>query len=341
MASTTSANAASAAMHLVDYADLGAIKQVPTRNGFGEGLIEAGRRDEHVIAICADLSESTRMEGFKKAFPKRYIEIGVAEQMLVAMAAGLAATGKVPFIASYAMFNPGRSWEQVRTTMALNQTNVKIAGAHAGVSVGPDGATHQAVEDVAIMRVIPKMTVVVPCDSVQTKKATLAVAARWGPAYLRFARAESAVVTTEETPFELGVAQTFREGGDVAIVACGILVYNALVAADELAKDGIECRVVNNHTIKPMDEPAIVAAARDCGAVVTVEEHQVQGGMGSRVAEILAAQHPAPIEFIGMHDRFGQSGTPQELTEEYGMGVASIRAAVLRALGRKRARNGR
>jgi transketolase len=339
MASTTSANAASAAMHLVDYA--AAVEQVPTRNGFGEGLIEAGRRDEHVIAICADLSESTRMEGFKKAFPTRYIEIGVAEQMLVAMAAGLASTGKVPFIASYAMFNPGRSWEQVRTTLALNQANVKIAGAHAGVSVGPDGATHQAVEDVAITRVIPKMTVVVPCDSVQTKKATLAVAERWGPAYLRFARAESAVVTTDQTPFELGVAQTFREGADVAIVACGILVYNALIAADELAKDGIECRVVNNHTIKPMDEPAIVAAARDCGAVVTVEEHQVQGGMGSRVAEILAAQHPVPIEFIGVHDRFGQSGTPQELTEEYGMGVASIRAAALRALGRKRARNGR
>jgi transketolase len=328
-------------MHLVEYADPAAVKQVPTRNGFGEGLIEAGHRDERVIAICADLSESTRMEGFKKAFPRRYIEIGVAEQMLVAMAAGLASTGKVPFIASYAMFNPGRSWEQVRTTMALNQTNVKIAGAHAGVSVGPDGATHQAVEDVAIMRVIPKMTVVVPCDSVQTKKATLAVAEQWGPAYLRFARAESAVVTTDATPFQLGVAQTFREGGDVAIVACGILVYNALIAADELAKAGIECRVVNNHTIKPMDEHAIVAAARDCGAVVTVEEHQVHGGMGSRVAEILAAQHPAPIEFIGVQDRFGQSGTPAELTEEYGMGVASIRAAVMRALSRKRSRNGR
>jgi transketolase len=339
MASATSTNAASAAMRLVDYA--AAVRQVPTRNGFGEGLIEAGRLDEHVMAICADLSESTRMEGFKKAFPKRYVEIGVAEQMLVAMAAGLAATGKIPFIASYAMFNPGRSWEQVRTTMALNQTNVKIAGAHAGVSVGPDGATHQAIEDIAIMRVIPNMTVVVPCDSVQTKKATLALARKWGPAYLRFARAESAVVTTDDTPFELGVAQTFREGGDVAIVACGILIYNALIAADELAKDGIECRVVNNHTIKPMDEPAIVAAARDCGAVVTVEEHQVQGGMGSRVAEILAAQHPAPIEFIGVHDRFGQSGTPQELTEEYGMGVASIRAAVQRALTRKRARDGR
>jgi transketolase len=336
MANASTVNHATGAMHLVDYTDPAAIKQVPTRNGFGEGLIEAGKRDENVIAICADLSESTRMEGFKHAFPKRYIEIGVAEQMLVAMAAGLASTGKIPFIASYAMFNPGRSWEQVRTTLALNQTNVKIAGAHAGVSVGPDGATHQAIEDIAIMRVIPKMTVVVPCDSVQTKKATLAVAAAFGPTYLRFARAESAVITTDETPFELGKAQTFREGGDVAIIGCGILVYNALIAAEQLAKDGIECRVVNNHTIKPMDEAAVVAAARDCGAVVTVEEHQIQGGMGSRVAEIVAQRHPVPIEFVGVRDQFGQSGAPQELVEHYEMGVTSIVAAVKRVAGRKR-----
>lgn len=338
MASTSVGDAA-AAMHLVDYADSAAVKQVPTRNGFGEGLVEAGRRDENVIAICADLSESTRMEAFKKTFPARYVEIGVAEQMLVAMAAGLSATGKIPFIASYAMFNPGRSWEQVRTTMALNEANVKIAGAHAGVSVGPDGATHQAIEDIAIMRVIPKMTVVVPCDSVQTKKATLAVAARTGATYLRFARAESAVITTDDTPFEIGRAQTFRDGDDVALVACGILVYNALVAADRLAReDHIECRVVNNHTIKPMDEDAIVEAARACGAVVTVEEHQVHGGMGSRVAEILAARHPVPIEFIGVQDRFGQSGNPQDLVEEYGMGVSAICDAVKRVLARKRSR---
>jgi len=339
VANASVSNAAGAAMHLVDIADPAAVKQVPTRNGFGEGLVEAGRRDENVVAICADLSESTRMEAFKKAFPARYIEIGVAEQMLVAMASGLAATGKIPFIASYAMFNPGRSWEQVRTTLALNEMDVKIAGAHAGVSVGPDGATHQAVEDIAIMRVIPKMTVIVPCDSVQTKQATLAVAARFGPTYLRFARAESAVITSDATPFEVGRAQTFRDGDDVAIVACGILVYNALVAAERLAReDGIECRVVNNHTIKPMDEAAIVAAARDCGAVVTVEEHQVHGGMGSRVAEILAAQHPVPIEFIGVQDRFGQSGNPQELVEEYKMGVSAIYDAAKRALGRKRSR---
>jgi transketolase len=339
MVASTSVGDAAAAMHLVDYADSAAVKQVPTRNGFGEGLVEAGRRDENVIAICADLSESTRMEAFKKTFPARYVEIGVAEQMLVAMAAGLAATGKIPFIASYAMFNPGRSWEQVRTTMALNEANVKIAGAHAGVSVGPDGATHQAIEDIAIMRVIPKMTVVVPCDSVQTKKATLAVAARTGATYLRFARAESAVITTDDTPFEIGRAQTFRDGDDVALVACGILVYNALVAADRLAReDHIECRVVNNHTIKPMDEDAIVEAARACGAVVTVEEHQVHGGMGSRVAEILAARDPVPIEFIGVQDRFGQSGNPQDLVEEYGMGVSAICDAVKRVLARKRSR---
>jgi transketolase len=324
-----------AAMHLADYRH-GELKQVPTRNGFGEGVIEAGARNRDVIGICADLSESTRFEGFKKAHPAQYIEIGVSEQLLVAMAGGLASVGKIPWIASYAMFNPGRSWEQVRTIMALNETNVKIAGAHAGVSVGPDGATHQAIEDIAIMRVIPHMTVVVPCDSEQTKKATIALSERWGPAYLRFGREKSPVITSAETPFEIGVAQTFRDGDDVAIVACGILVYNALVAADQLAReDRIECRVVNNHTVKPMDEPAIVGAARACGCVVTVEEHQKHAGMGSRVAEILAQKFPAPIEFVGVEDRFGQSGDPVELIEYYGMGVDAIKDAVRRAHKRK------
>ncbi|HVS46381.1 MAG TPA: transketolase C-terminal domain-containing protein [Verrucomicrobiae bacterium] len=321
-------------LHLHGYTDVASVKQVPTRNGFGEGLIEAGKRNKNVMAICADLAESTRMEGFKKACPDQYLEIGVAEQMLVAMAGGLAAAGKIPWIASYAMFNPGRSWEQVRTIMALNQTNVKIAGAHAGVSVGPDGATHQAVEDIAIMRVIPHMTVVVPCDSIQTKKATLALSEMFGPAYLRFAREKSAIVTTEDTPFEIGKAQTFRQGKDVAIVACGILLYNALAAAEELAKDGIECRVVNNHTVKPMDQAAIGAAAKDCGAIVTVEEHQVHAGMGSRVAEIVAQHHPVPIEFIGVQDRFGQSGDPVELIEFYGMGTKAIVAAAKKAYAR-------
>jgi transketolase len=330
-------HASVASMNLADYRDAAQIKQVPTRNGFGEGLIEAGTRNHDVLGICADLAESTRFEGFKKAHPKQYIEIGVSEQLLVAMAGGLASVGKIPWIASYAMFNPGRSWEQVRTIMALNETNVKIAGAHAGVSVGPDGATHQAIEDIAIMRVIPHMMVVVPCDSVQTKKATLALSEKWGPTYLRFGREKSTIVTTEETPFEIGKAQTFREGGDVAIVACGILVYNALVAAEALAReDGIECRVVNNHTVKPMDEAAIVDAARACGAVVTVEEHQKHAGMGSRVAEILAQHHPVPIEFVGVDDRFGQSGDPFELIEYYGMGADAIKEAARRALKRKR-----
>lgn len=335
---TPTLDAAAETMHLVDYR--GDVKQVPTRNGFGEGLIEAGARNRDLLGICADLSESTRFEGFRKAHPAQYIEIGVSEQMLVAMAGGLAAVGKIPWIASYAMFNPGRSWEQVRTIMALNQTNVKIAGAHAGVSVGPDGATHQAIEDIAIMRVIPHMTVVVPCDSVQTKKATLALSEVWGPAYLRFGREKSAVITTQQTPFEIGKAQTFREGSDVAIVACGILVYNALIAADRLAReDGIECRVVNNHTVKPMDQAAVLDAARSCGAIVTVEEHQKQAGMGSRVAEILAQGHPVPIEFIGVDDRFGQSGDPAELIEYYGMGVAAIEEAVRRAHARKELKN--
>ena len=333
MASTDVLNGAT--MQLAPLDDPKNIKQVPTRNGFGEGLLEAAKANRNVIGICADLSESTRFLALKETLPDQYIEIGVSEQLLVAMAGGLASMGKIPWIASYAMFNPGRSWEQVRTVMALNETNVKIAGAHAGVSVGPDGATHQAIEDIAIMRVIPHMTVVVPCDTLQTKKATLALTQMEGPAYLRFAREKSPIVTTEQTPFEIGKAQVFREGKDVAIVACGILVYNALIAAQELAAEGIDCMVINNHTVKPMDEPAIVEAAKRCGTIVTVEEHQVHAGMGSRVAEILAQRHPVPIEFVGVHDQFGQSGDPAELIEHYGMGTASIKEAVRRARGRK------
>ncbi len=328
-----------AAMHLVAYEQANVVPLEATRDGFGKGLVEAGRQNGDVIAICADLVESTRMDAFKAAYPHRYIEIGVAEQMLAAMAAGLAAVGKIPFIASYAMFDPGRSWEQIRTTIALNEVNVKIAGAHAGLSVGPDGATHQALEDIAIMRVIPNMTVVVPCDSVQAEKATVAVASRWGASYLRFGREKTAVVTTQDTPFRVGKAQVFRGGGDAAIIACGILVYDALRAADELAvEDGIQCRVINNHTIKPMDEHVIVRAAQDCGAVVTVEEHQVHAGMGSRVAEILALYWPVPMEFVGVHDRFGQSGTAAELIQFYRLGSDAIKEAVRGAFRRKQRR---
>jgi len=323
-------------MHLIGtLADTGSLKQVPTRNGFGEGLVEAGGKDDRIVGLCADLTESTRMLAFKEKYPERFIQMGVHEQLLTAMAAGLALAGKVPFIASYAMFCPGRSWEQVRTNLCLNDVNVKIAGAHAGVSVGPDGATHQAIEDIAIMRPIPRMTIVVPCDSEQTRKATLAVAESEGPCYLRFAREKTPVFTTPETPFEIGKAQIFREGKDVAIVACGPLVHNALLAAEEMAKEGVECRVINNHTVKPMDAPAIIDAAKTCGAIVTVEEHQRRGGMGSRVAEILAQHHPVPMEFIGVDDRFGESGDPMELIEHFGMGVPYIADAVRTVLKRK------
>jgi transketolase len=307
----------------------------PTRDGFGEGLVLAAEKDGSIVGLCADLTESTRMLPFKEKFPERFIQMGVHEQLLTAMSAGLALAGKVPFIASYAMFCPGRSWEQVRTNICLNNANVKIAGAHAGVSVGPDGATHQAIEDIAILRAIPNITIVVPCDAEQTKKATLAVAKMVGPAYLRFGREKSPVFTTPKTPFEIGKAQVFRPGKDVAIIACGILVHNALLAAEALAKQGLDCMVVNNHTVKPMDVEGIVAAAEECGAVVTVEEHQMQGGMGSRVAEVLASRRPTPIEFVGVDDRFGESGDPMQLIEHFGMGVPHIVAAALRAAGRK------
>src|SRR5215472_6089398 len=265
--------------------DGGKLPKRPTRDGFGDGLVAAARNDQRIVAICADLTESTRIEPFAKAYPDRYIEIGVQQQLLAALSAGLALAGKIPFIASYAMFCPGRAWEQIRTNICLNEANVKIAGAHAGVSVGPDGATHQAIEDISITRCIPRMTVVVPCDATQTAKATEAVARLEGPAYVRFGREASPDFTTEKTPFEIGVAQTLREGDDVAIIACGILTYNAFIAAKELATEGIECCVINNHTVKTMDEAAVVGAVERCGAIVTVEEHTILGGMGSRVAE--------------------------------------------------------
>lgn len=325
-------------MHLVpSWSDAASLAQRPTRDGFGEGLVAAAGRDSRIVGLCADLTESTRMLPFKKAFPDRFIQMGVHEQLLVALAGGLALAGKVPFVASYAMFCPGRAWEQVRTNLCLNHTNVKIAGAHAGVSVGPDGATHQAIEDIAIMRVIPRMTVVVPCDAEQTRKATEAVAAVDGPCYLRFGREKSAVFTTPETPFEIGRAQVFRDGSDVALVGCGIVLYNAMLAAEQLAREGISAMVINNHTIKPLDVETLVAAASKCGAMVTIEEHQVAGGMGSAVAEAIVAHapRPVPMEFIGVHDTFGESGEPTQLIEHFGMGVDAIVAAAKKVVTRK------
>ncbi len=316
--------------------ELSKLEQIPTRDGYGKGVVQAGEENENVVVLCADLTESTRNLWFKEKFPDRFVQCGVHEQFLAAGGAGFAMAGKIPFISSYAMFSPGRNWEQIRTNICLNEVNVKIAGAHAGVSVGPDGATHQAIEDIAIMRPIPNMQIVVPCDAHETRKATLAAARLPGPFYIRFAREKSPVFTTEDTPFEFGKAQLFHEGEDVAIVACGPLVHEALLAAHELEKRKISARVVNVHTIKPLDEQTIVTAAQDCKAIVTVEEHQITGGLGGAVAELLAKTTPTPIEMVGIQNRFGQSGTPRELLEHYGLTAPHIVEACLRVLTRKK-----
>lgn len=315
--------------------DLSKAEKVPTRDGFGKGLVDAGEKDDRVVVLCADLAESTRSHWFKEKFPDRYIELGVAEQNMATVAAGLANYGKIPFITSYAVFSPGRNNEQIRTTISLNNLPVKIAGAHAGISVGPDGTTHQALEDIALMRVQPRMTVIVPCDAIEAQKATVATAPLPGPVYLRFGREKSPVFTTEKTPFEIGKAVIFREGKDVTIIGCGMLLYNALIVAEELSKEGIEATVINSHTVKPLDITTILSSVKETKAVVTVEEHQVAGGLGSAVAEVLSQHFPTPQEFIGVHDRFGESGEPDELIEAFGMGVKDIKAAVKKVVSRK------
>jgi transketolase len=311
--------------------------KLPTRDGLGHGLVEAGKADPRVVVLCADLAESTRVDWFKKEFPDRYIEVGVAEQNLATVAAGMANYGKIPFITSYATFSPGRNNEQIRTTIAINNVPVKIAGSHAGVSVGPDGATHQALEDIGLMRMLPRMVVIVPCDALEAHRATLAAAKTSAPTYLRFGRSATPVVTTVDSPFEIGKANVLweSENPQVALIACGSLVANALMAAKELEAAGVDSIVVNNHTIKPLDEDTIVDVAKKCGAVVTIEEHQIAGGMGSAVAEVLSRSHPVPQEFIGVHDQFGQSGTPDELYAHYRMDVPSIIEAAKDVIDRK------
>lgn len=314
---------------------LESLEQKPTRDGYGEGVVRAGKKDKNVMVLCADLTESTRSLAFKKEFPDRFVQLGVSEQSLVVIAAGMALAGKVPWVSSYCMFCPGRAWEQVRTNVALNEANVKIAGAHAGVSVGPDGATHQSIEDMAIMRVIPKMTVIAPCDVIETRKAVEAASRMEGPVFVRFAREKTPIMTSEDTPFEIGKAVTMWDGTDVAVIACGPLVHNAIVVAAELEKEGVSVRVINMHTIKPLDEVVVLAAAQECGAVVTVEEHQITGGLGGAVCEFLSENCPIPITRIGVRDRFGESGEPNELIEKLGMDVDSIKKAVQRVITRK------
>lgn len=311
------------------------IEQVPTRNGYGEGLMILGEADPNVVVLTADLRDSVKAGDFAKKYPDRFVECGVAEQNMMGMAAGLALAGKTPFVSSYAVFSPGRSWDQLRVSVCYSEANVKVVGAHTGVSVGPDGATHQALEDIAITRVLPNLTVVVPIDAIEAKKATLALGKMKGPAYLRLTREKTPVVTTEECIFEVGKADILRDGTDVAIIGSGPVVYNGMLAALELEKEGISVMVINNHTIKPIDSETIIAAAKKCGAVVTLEEHQVMGGAGSAVCEVLAKNNPVPVEMVGMQDRFGESGEPDELIEKFGMGKDAIIAAIHKVLTRK------
>ena len=306
-------------MHLVTDVMAKDLVAEPIRKGFGRGLLEAGKRDENVVAACADLTESTQMHLFRDEFPDRFVEIGVAEQNLVTVGSGMAAMGKIPFVSSYAAFSPGRNWEQIRTTICLNDRPVRIVGSHAGVSVGPDGATHQMLEDIALMRALPNMVVIAPGDSVEAEKATLALAVDKRPAYLRLAREATPVITTDKTPFEIGKAYVMAEGADVTIISTGTMTYHALVAAEMLFKDGIDAEVVHCPTIKPLDAVTILKSVNKTGAVITAEEAQIAGGLGGAVAELLSEEAPTIMKRIGMRDRFGESGKPDELMHHFGL----------------------
>ena len=308
----------------------GNVEVKPVRDGYGEGLVEIGKRHKNVVVLTADLKESTRCHWFADEFPDRFIDVGVAEQNMAAVAAGLGISGKIPFISSYAVFSPGRNWEQIRTVVCYNDSNVKIAGHHAGLSTGPDGATHQALEDIALMRTLPNMKVVVPADAVEARKATEAAAEVWGPVYLRLTRPATPVVTTGKTPFVLGRAELLWTSRKpvAAIFACGRLVYDALLAAEELDREGVRTLVYNSHTAKPIDEKAVCEAAERAGALVTVEEHSVIGGLGSAVSEVTARKCQVPVQFVGTRDVFGESGEPNELLEKYGLDKEHIKEAV-------------
>lgn len=309
---------------------------LPIRRGFGEGLLNAGLNNQNVVGLCADLTESTQMHLFKEKFPNRFIEIGVAEQNLASVASGLSAMGKIPFISSYAMFSPGRNWEQIRTTICYNNQPVIIAGSHAGVSVGPDGGTHQAIEDIAITRVIPRMIVISPCDAIEARKATEASIELKAPVYIRLAREKTPIITTDKTPFKIGQAQVVWESINpkAGIIATGALLHKAMLVAKDIQDEGLQIEVLNLSTIKPLDEDAIINFAKRCKRIVTVEEHQIRGGMGSAVAECLSRNFPVPIEFVGIDDEFGQSGTPDELIEYFGLGKKGIITALKKVIKR-------
>jgi transketolase len=321
------------APHLQSNISPDTVAKSATRVGYGNGLLEAGKRDEQVVALCCDLVESTYTHLFAEAFPRRFIEIGIAEQNMASVASGMAAMGKIPFIASYAMFSPGRNWEQIRTTVAYNDSNVKIVGAHSGISVGPDGATHQAIEDIAIMRVVPNIVVLAPADEHEARKATLAAAQYDGPVYLRLGRSPTPTVTTPESPFEIGKGEIMympdaTHEKRVGVVVTGSLLFNALMAAAQMEKEGVGVTVLHMATIKPLDTEALEKLASETAGLVTVEEHQVAGGLGSAVAEHLSEVQPTRIIKVGVHDEFGQSGEPDQLIAHYGMDVPAIVTAI-------------
>lgn len=318
--------------HLSRQLFIDTIEHQLIRKGFSDGLTQAGDLDTRVVALCADLTESTMIEQFAKKYPDRFVEIGIAEQNLVTVASGMASEGLIPFTSSYAAFSPGRNWEQIRTTACLNEQPVKIVGSHAGLSVGPDGATHQMLEDIALMRVLPHMTVIVPCDMHEARKATLAIAKTKSPTYLRLVREKSPLVTTEDSPFEIGKAQVWREGGDVTIIVAGPLAYEALKACEILAKQGIEAELINNPSIKPLDEQTLLTSVRKTGAVVTVEEAQASGGLGGAISELLSDKCPAVLKRVGIRDAFGQSGTVGELWKHYHLLDTDIAAAAETAI---------
>lgn len=312
------------------------MEKMATRDAYGKALVKLGEQNSNVVVLDADLAKSTKTIEFKKKFPERFFDMGIAEQNLMGTAAGLAASGKIPFASTFAIFATGRAFEQIRNSIAYPHLNVKIAASHAGLTVGEDGASHQAIADIALMRVLPQMKVIVPADGIEAEKAVLAAAEMDGPVYIRLGRSKVPVIYAEDYQFELGKASIIKEGQDVALIACGIMVAEALKAAEELAKEGISARVINMASIKPLDKEAVVAAARDTGAVVTAEEHNIIGGLGSAVAEVLGENVPVPLERVGVSDTFGESGKPQDLLEKYGLTAKHIQEAAYRVLNRKR-----
>ena len=311
-------------------------KMVPTRDGFGEGVVELGRKNKEIVVLSADLTDSTRANWFKKEFPDRFFGLGVAEQDMMGVAAGLALMGKIPYACTFGVFASGRAWDQIRVSVAYMNLGVKIIGTHGGISVGPDGATHQAIEEISLMRIMPNMTIVVPCDAVEAKRATIEAASIKGPVYIRLGRSGMPVITKETDDFKIGKANVIRDGKDISIFACGQMVYESMLACDELKKEGVDARLINLHTPKPIDRDCIIKAAKETGAIVTAEEHTIAGGFGSAIAEVVAENCPVPIKFVGIRDKFGLSGEPDELFEHFGLKSKHIVRAAKEALAMKK-----